>query len=232
MRLLPDGRYEITNKRTGEKKIVTKEELPNYGLAPEITPEAVTSTRGEITPQAPQESGGIGGFLKGVGKFVAEPVVSTAQRVGRLAEFVGGELTKPITGTGSLAGSGQREQLPEQLQEFVYSPEQVEQKFGGETAGERGKQAAVEAAKAGADYEFILRQGVMWHDSAKNRSSKNYRELTVDDVIATGGTVEAVANLVKDMKGNIIGAAFLIELTELKGCRKIKDIPLFSLIRY
>lgn len=56
--------------------------------------------------------------------------------------------------------------------------------------------------------------------------------LIVDDVIATGGTVGAVAKLVKEMKGNIIGAAFLIELTELKGHQKIKDIPLFSLIRY
>ena len=56
--------------------------------------------------------------------------------------------------------------------------------------------------------------------------------LIVDDVIATGGTIEAVAELVKEMKGNIIGAAFLIELTELKGKEKIKDIPVFSLIKY
>lgn len=56
--------------------------------------------------------------------------------------------------------------------------------------------------------------------------------LIVDDVIATGGTVEAVAKLVKEMQGNIIGAAFLIELTELKGREKIKDIPIFSLIKY
>jgi adenine phosphoribosyltransferase len=56
--------------------------------------------------------------------------------------------------------------------------------------------------------------------------------LIVDDLIATGGTVEAVAKLVKEMKGNIIGAAFLIELTELKGKEKIKDIPVFSLIKY
>ena len=56
--------------------------------------------------------------------------------------------------------------------------------------------------------------------------------LIVDDVIATGGTVEAVAKLVKKMKGNIIGAAFLIELTEFKGREKIKDIPVFSLIKY
>ncbi|OGO24538.1 MAG: adenine phosphoribosyltransferase [Chloroflexi bacterium RBG_16_50_9] len=56
--------------------------------------------------------------------------------------------------------------------------------------------------------------------------------LIVDDVIATGGTIAAVAELVKEMKGNIIGAAFLIELTELKGREKIKDIPIFSLIKY
>jgi len=56
--------------------------------------------------------------------------------------------------------------------------------------------------------------------------------LIVDDVIATGGTVEAVAKLIKEMKGNIIGAAFLIELVDLKGREKIRDIPVFSLIKY
>jgi adenine phosphoribosyltransferase len=56
--------------------------------------------------------------------------------------------------------------------------------------------------------------------------------LIVDDVIATGGTIEAVADLIKKMKGNIIGAAFLIELTALGGKEKIKGIPVFSLIKY
>ena len=56
--------------------------------------------------------------------------------------------------------------------------------------------------------------------------------LIVDDVIATGGTVEAVVNLVKEMKGNIVGAAFLIELTALNGQKKISDVPIFSLIQY
>ena len=56
--------------------------------------------------------------------------------------------------------------------------------------------------------------------------------LIVDDVIATGGTVEAVVELIKEMKGNIIGAAFLIELTGLKGKEKLKDIPVLSLIKY
>jgi len=56
--------------------------------------------------------------------------------------------------------------------------------------------------------------------------------LIVDDVIATGGTVGAVVELIKEMKGNIIGAAFLIELTGLKGKDKLKDIPVLSLIKY
>ncbi len=56
--------------------------------------------------------------------------------------------------------------------------------------------------------------------------------LIVDDVIATGGTVEAVVKLVKEMKGNIIGAAFLIELVDLKGREKLGDIPVLSLIKY
>lgn len=60
----------------------------------------------------------------------------------------------------------------------------------------------------------------------------NQRVLIVDDVIATGGTVEAVVKLVRQMKGDIVGAAFLIELTDLKGKAKIKDIPVVSLIKY
>jgi adenine phosphoribosyltransferase len=56
--------------------------------------------------------------------------------------------------------------------------------------------------------------------------------LIVDDVIATGGTIEAVAELIKEMKGNIVAAAFLIELCGMNGKDKIKDIPVYSLIKY
>jgi adenine phosphoribosyltransferase len=56
--------------------------------------------------------------------------------------------------------------------------------------------------------------------------------LIVDDVVATGGTVEAVVKMLKIMKANIIGAAFLIELAGLKGREKLADVPLFTLITY
>jgi len=58
------------------------------------------------------------------------------------------------------------------------------------------------------------------------------RVLIVDDLIATGGTVKAVADLVKKLKGKIVGIAFLIELTELNGRDKLKGYPVFSLIKY
>lgn len=58
------------------------------------------------------------------------------------------------------------------------------------------------------------------------------RVLIVDDLLATGGTVRAVIDLVKQFQGKIIGIAFLIELTDLKGIDKLKGYPVHSLIKY
>lgn len=60
----------------------------------------------------------------------------------------------------------------------------------------------------------------------------NEKILIVDDLLATGGTVKAVTDLVKQLQGKIAGIAFLIELTDLKGKDKLKDYPIFSLIKY
>ncbi len=56
--------------------------------------------------------------------------------------------------------------------------------------------------------------------------------LIVDDLLATGGTVKAVTDLVEQLQGKITGIAFLIELTGLKGKDKLKGYPVFSLIKY
>lgn len=58
------------------------------------------------------------------------------------------------------------------------------------------------------------------------------RILIFDDLLATGGTVNAVSELVKKMGGEIIELAFMIELEDLKGREKLKDYPVFSLIKY
>ncbi|MFA5118321.1 MAG: adenine phosphoribosyltransferase [Candidatus Omnitrophota bacterium] len=58
------------------------------------------------------------------------------------------------------------------------------------------------------------------------------RVLIIDDLLATGGTIKAVIDLVKQLQGKIIGVACLIELTGLKGKEKIKGYPFFALIKY
>lgn len=57
------------------------------------------------------------------------------------------------------------------------------------------------------------------------------RVLVVDDLLATGGTVWSTAELVRQLDGEIIGFAFLIELTFLGGRDKLSD-PVYSLLEY
>lgn len=67
------------------------------------------------------------------------------------------------------------------------------------------------------------------HHDALGRGKK---VLIVDDLLATGGTVRAVTDLIKQLEAEIVGIAFLIELTDLKGIDKLKGYPVFSLIKY
>ena len=56
--------------------------------------------------------------------------------------------------------------------------------------------------------------------------------LIVDDLLATGGTVSAAIELVKKLKGNVLGCAFVIELTFLNGRIRLKDVPYTSIVKY
>lgn len=58
------------------------------------------------------------------------------------------------------------------------------------------------------------------------------RVLIVDDLLATGGTVQAVTELVKAQQATIAGVAFLVELRFLKGKNKLKNLPVYSVIKY
>jgi adenine phosphoribosyltransferase len=61
---------------------------------------------------------------------------------------------------------------------------------------------------------------------------KGARALIVDDVIATGGTARAVAELVEKLGGQVALYAFLIELTFLPGREKLQGYEVRSLIQY
>jgi adenine phosphoribosyltransferase len=60
----------------------------------------------------------------------------------------------------------------------------------------------------------------------------NARVLIVDDLIATGGTAAATAQLVSKLGGEVVECAFVIELSFLKGRDKLQPYGVFSLVQY
>ena len=62
--------------------------------------------------------------------------------------------------------------------------------------------------------------------------SKGDRVLICDDLLATGGTAEASGKLIEKMGGKIAGFAFIVELIELNGMKKISKYNCKSLVKY
>ena len=62
--------------------------------------------------------------------------------------------------------------------------------------------------------------------------SKGDRVLICDDLLATGGTAEASGKLIEKMGGKIAGFAFIVELIELNGMKKISKYNCRSLVKY
>jgi adenine phosphoribosyltransferase len=58
------------------------------------------------------------------------------------------------------------------------------------------------------------------------------RVLIVDDLIATGGTAKAVAELIEKMGGTVVGLAFVVELDFLHGRQKLEKYEVTSLLKY
>jgi adenine phosphoribosyltransferase len=66
----------------------------------------------------------------------------------------------------------------------------------------------------------------------KDAIANGHSVLIVDDLLATGGTAEAVTRLVEQVGGKVAGAGFVIELSFLNGRRKLEDYDVFSLLKY
>jgi len=58
------------------------------------------------------------------------------------------------------------------------------------------------------------------------------RVLVADDLLATGGTIETCVRLLRQLGAEVVGASFLIELGYLNGRDRLKDVNVFSLVRY
>lgn len=56
--------------------------------------------------------------------------------------------------------------------------------------------------------------------------------LIIDDLLATGGTVEATIRMIEELGGEVVGCAFLIELEGLGGREKLSGYDVYTLMRY
>jgi adenine phosphoribosyltransferase len=80
--------------------------------------------------------------------------------------------------------------------------------------------------------EYSLEYGTATVEMHLDSIEPGQKVLIVDDLLATGGTVEATAQMVKRLGGDIVGIAFLIELAALRGRDRLVGYDVMSLISY
>lgn len=81
-------------------------------------------------------------------------------------------------------------------------------------------------------YTYDLEYGTDTIEIHKDAIKKGDKVVILDDLIATGGTLEAAAKAVEMLGGEIVSIVALMELTGLKGREKLKDYKVYSLVDY
>jgi len=79
---------------------------------------------------------------------------------------------------------------------------------------------------------YVLEYGENSLELHPDLVTKGSRVVIHDDVLATGGTVEAIKGLVESLGGVVVGACFIIELTFLGGRERLGELDLHALISY
>ena len=80
--------------------------------------------------------------------------------------------------------------------------------------------------------EYELEYGTAEIEMHKDSIKPGQKVVIVDDLMATGGTLEAIIKLVEQLGGEVVDICCLIELAGLNGRDKLKGYPVHSLIRY
>lgn len=81
-------------------------------------------------------------------------------------------------------------------------------------------------------YTYDLEYGTDEIEIHKDALKKGDKVVLVDDLIATGGTLEACAKAIEKLGGEVVAIISLIELTGLKGRDKLKNYRVESLVKY
>ena len=80
--------------------------------------------------------------------------------------------------------------------------------------------------------QYTLEYGKNTVEMHEDAITEGEKIVIVDDLIATGGTIEAAVKLVKKLGGDILECAFIVELPELKGREKIKGQKIFTICEF
>ncbi len=80
--------------------------------------------------------------------------------------------------------------------------------------------------------EYALEYGTNTLEVHKDAIVPGQKVLIVDDLLATGGTVNGTIDLVRRLGGDVVGLAFLVELLFLKGRDKLRGHDIHSVIQY
>ncbi len=80
--------------------------------------------------------------------------------------------------------------------------------------------------------EYALEYGTNTLEIHKDAINAGQRVLVVDDLLATGGTVLGTIELIRQLKGEIVGLSFLVELLFLKGRDRLSEHDIHSIIQY
>src|SRR5664279_941487 len=81
-------------------------------------------------------------------------------------------------------------------------------------------------------WKYELEYGHDTLEIHKDAITPGQKVLICDDLLATGGTAKATADMARQLGGNICGMGFVVELDGLKGRQKLKDYDVFSLLHY
>lgn len=81
-------------------------------------------------------------------------------------------------------------------------------------------------------HEYELEYGTDTIEIHKDAVNPGENVLIIDDLLATGGTMKAACQLIEKLDGNVIEAAFVIDLPDLKGREKLQDYNTFHLIEF
>lgn len=82
------------------------------------------------------------------------------------------------------------------------------------------------------EMEYELEYGTAVIEMHKDSILPGQKVVIIDDLIATGGTIEAITKLVEQLGGEVVKILFLMELEGLEGRKRLSHYPVNSVIRY